>query len=187
MIYSGSAISVASVGDGIAELKLDLAGESVNKLNKATLQEFDAATRAIATDGGVQGVIVTSATLKGGGDWSDAESRSGAVHLPHGAGRFEAGSPFDYAARAQVLIVTDIKRGDLAALSGAYGRLIEAAGLKGRALGKAMVSEKHANFIVNTGDASAADVRELMGLCQREVRDRFGVELVPEVEMVGEW
>ena len=67
------------------------------------------------------------------------------------------------------------------------GRLIEAAGLKGRALGKAMVSEKHANFIVNTGDASAADVRELMGLCQREVRDRFGVELVPEVEMVGEW
>jgi len=75
-----------------------------------------------------QGVIVTSATLKGGGDWSDAESRSGAVHLPHGAGRFEAGSPFDYAARAQVLIVTDIKRGDLAALSGAYGRLIEAAG-----------------------------------------------------------
>ncbi|WP_019052966.1 ATP-dependent DNA helicase [Sphingobium xenophagum] len=75
-----------------------------------------------------QGVIVTSATLKGGGDWGDAESRSGAVHLPHGAGRFEAGSPFDYAARAQVLIVTDIKRGDLAALSGAYGRLIEAAG-----------------------------------------------------------
>ncbi len=60
MIYSGSAISVASVGDGIAELKLDLAGESVNKLNKATLQEFDAATRAIAKDGGVKGVIVTS-------------------------------------------------------------------------------------------------------------------------------
>ncbi|WP_294133140.1 ATP-dependent DNA helicase [Sphingobium sp.] len=75
-----------------------------------------------------QGVIVTSATLKGGGDWGNAESRSGATHLPHGAGRFEANSPFDYAARAEVLIVTDIKRGDLAALSGAYGRLIEAAG-----------------------------------------------------------
>ena len=75
-----------------------------------------------------QGVIVTSATLKGGGDWGNAESRSGASHLPHGAARFEANSPFDYAARAEVLIVTDIKRGDIAALSGAYGRLIEAAG-----------------------------------------------------------
>jgi 3-hydroxyacyl-CoA dehydrogenase/enoyl-CoA hydratase/3-hydroxybutyryl-CoA epimerase/enoyl-CoA isomerase len=60
MIYSGSAISVAAVGDGIAELKLDLSGESVNKLNQATLQEFDAATQAIAKDGSVKGVIVTS-------------------------------------------------------------------------------------------------------------------------------
>ncbi|WP_311268661.1 ATP-dependent DNA helicase [Sphingobium sp. WCS2017Hpa-17] len=75
-----------------------------------------------------QGVLLTSATLKGGGDWSNAEARSGAVHLPHGAERFEASSPFDYPGRAEVLIVTDIKRGDIAALSGAYGRLIEAAG-----------------------------------------------------------
>ncbi|HUD92269.1 ATP-dependent DNA helicase [Sphingobium sp.] len=75
-----------------------------------------------------QGVLLTSATLKGGGDWSNAEARSGAVHLPHGAERFEAASPFDYPDRAEVLIVTDIKRGDIAALSGAYARLIEAAG-----------------------------------------------------------
>ncbi|MBM4435570.1 MAG: UDP-N-acetylmuramate dehydrogenase [Chloroflexi bacterium] len=67
------------------------------------------------------------------------------------------------------------------------GRLIEAAGLKGRRLGGAMVSAKHANFIVNTGTASAADVRELLRLCQREVKERFGVDLVPEVEMVGDW
>ncbi len=60
MIYSGSAISVAAVGDGIAELKLDLTGESINKLDKATLREFDAATQAIAGDGSVKGVIVTS-------------------------------------------------------------------------------------------------------------------------------
>jgi 3-hydroxyacyl-CoA dehydrogenase/enoyl-CoA hydratase/3-hydroxybutyryl-CoA epimerase/enoyl-CoA isomerase len=60
MIYSGSAISVAAVGDGIVELKLDLSGESVNKLDRATLQQFDAATRAIAADGGIKGVIVTS-------------------------------------------------------------------------------------------------------------------------------
>ena len=67
------------------------------------------------------------------------------------------------------------------------GRLIEAAGLKGATLGGAMVSTKHANFIVNIGDASAHDVRTLMERCQREVREKFGVELVPEVEMVGEW
>ncbi|MFD1105219.1 ATP-dependent DNA helicase [Sphingobium olei] len=75
-----------------------------------------------------QGVIVTSATLKGGGEWNNAAARSGAIHLPHGAERFEAASPFDYPGRAEVLIVTDIKRGDIAALSGAYARLIEAAG-----------------------------------------------------------
>lgn len=75
-----------------------------------------------------QGVLITSATLKGGGAWDNAESRSGATHLPRGATRFEAPSPFDYPGRAEVLIVTDIKRGDIAALSGAYARLIEAAG-----------------------------------------------------------
>jgi len=50
-----------------------------------------------------------------------------------------------------------------------------------------MVSTKHANFIVNVGDASAEDVRALMRRCQDEVRERFSVELVPEVELVGEW
>jgi UDP-N-acetylmuramate dehydrogenase len=67
------------------------------------------------------------------------------------------------------------------------GRLVEAAGLKGRAIGGAMVSEKHANFIVNTGGATAGDVRALMTLVQHEVAKRFGVKLVPEVELVGEW
>ena len=67
------------------------------------------------------------------------------------------------------------------------GRLIEAAGLKGATEGGAMVSTKHANFIVNIGDASASDVRTLMERCQREVKEKFGVDLIPEVEMVGEW
>jgi ATP-dependent DNA helicase DinG len=73
------------------------------------------------------GVLVTSATLRGGSsDWADAEARTGALHLGH-AGRFEAASPFDYAANSEVLVVTDVKKGDLAALAGAYARLIEAA------------------------------------------------------------
>ncbi len=67
------------------------------------------------------------------------------------------------------------------------GRLIEAAGLKGVTIGGAMVSIKHANFIVNVGDALADDVRKLMERCQREVHEKFGVELTPEVELVGEW
>jgi UDP-N-acetylmuramate dehydrogenase len=67
------------------------------------------------------------------------------------------------------------------------GRLIEAAGLKGRRVGGAVVSEKHANFIVNTGDAAARDVLDLMWVCRREVKARFGVDLTPEVEVVGDW
>jgi UDP-N-acetylmuramate dehydrogenase len=67
------------------------------------------------------------------------------------------------------------------------GRLIEAAGLKGATEGGAMVSIKHANFIVNVGDASATDVWRLMQRCQRDVKEKFGVDLVPEVELVGEW
>jgi UDP-N-acetylmuramate dehydrogenase len=67
------------------------------------------------------------------------------------------------------------------------GRLIEAAGLKGTRIGDAMVSQKHANFIVNAGDATATDVRALMRRCQAEVKERFGIDLVPEVELVGQW
>ncbi len=79
------------------------------------------------------GALITSATLKGAEGWATADARSGATHLDLEPARFEADSPFDYAANSEVLIVTDVKRGDLAALSGAYARLIEAAG--GGALG----------------------------------------------------
>lgn len=74
-----------------------------------------------------QGALITSATLRAGGDWDVAEARSGAVHLSRPAIRFAAPSPFDYAGQAEVLIVTDIKRGDLPALANAYAQLIVAA------------------------------------------------------------
>ncbi|HEY7983070.1 MAG TPA: FAD-binding protein [Ktedonobacterales bacterium] len=67
------------------------------------------------------------------------------------------------------------------------GRLIEAAGLKGTAIGKAQFSPVHANFIVNTGGATAGDVVALMALARRTVRERFGVELELEVELRGDW
>ncbi|MGL6224212.1 MAG: enoyl-CoA hydratase-related protein, partial [Steroidobacteraceae bacterium] len=60
MLYTGPAFSAAALGDGVVELKFDLAGESVNKLNAVALQDFAAATQAIAQDGSVKGVIVTS-------------------------------------------------------------------------------------------------------------------------------
>lgn len=65
-------------------------------------------------------------------------------------------------------------------------RLIEAAGLKGRRIGGAQVSEKHANFILNAGDAKARDIERLIDLVQREVERHSGVRLVPEVHRVGE-
>ncbi len=79
------------------------------------------------------GVLATSATLRSGGDWETAEARSGAAHLDHQAQHFYVPSPFDYAQQAEVLIVTDIARGDLPALAGAYAALISAS--QGGALG----------------------------------------------------
>jgi UDP-N-acetylmuramate dehydrogenase len=65
------------------------------------------------------------------------------------------------------------------------GRLIEACGLKGRAQGAATISERHANVIVNRGGASASDVLALMKLMRESVSAKFGVTLVPEVELLG--
>ncbi len=65
------------------------------------------------------------------------------------------------------------------------GRLIEAAGLKGYRIGGAMVSELHANFLINTGSATAADVRALIRHIQAEVARQFGIRLEPEVELIG--
>jgi UDP-N-acetylmuramate dehydrogenase len=65
------------------------------------------------------------------------------------------------------------------------GQLIEAAGLKGFTTGGAQVSPMHANYFVNTGGATAADVRQLIAHVQRVVEERFGVRLEPEVKLIG--
>lgn len=65
-------------------------------------------------------------------------------------------------------------------------RLIEAAGLKGFSLGGAVVSDKHANFIINKGEATAADIEQLIGHVQETVRSVHGVELQREVHIIGE-
>ena len=69
----------------------------------------------------------------------------------------------------------------------AAGRLIEQSGLKGTAVGGARVSEVHANFLVNTGGATANDFYILMQMVQEKVNKRFDIELQPEVKFVGRW
>ena len=69
----------------------------------------------------------------------------------------------------------------------AAGRLIDQCGLKGTRRGGAEISTVHANFFVNRGEATAADVKALIDLARTQVRDRFGIDLELEIELVGEW
>jgi UDP-N-acetylmuramate dehydrogenase len=80
--------------------------------------------------------------------------------------------------------LTDRVPDDIPASAGA---LVDRAGLKGRRIGGAMISVLHANFIVNVGGATAADIVALMTLARRTVRDRFGVALKDEVVRLGEF
>jgi UDP-N-acetylmuramate dehydrogenase len=66
------------------------------------------------------------------------------------------------------------------------GVLLDQAGCRGLAVGGARFSEKHANFVENTGEATTADVVALMAEGRRRVRERFGVELEPEVQLLGD-
>jgi UDP-N-acetylmuramate dehydrogenase len=91
-----------------------------------------------------------------------AEKRAGALPREPNAGSIFKNPPSDFA-----------------------GRLLEVCGMKGKRAGLAQVSERHANVIVNLGGASERDVRELMIEMRRAVKARFGVVLVPEVELVG--
>jgi UDP-N-acetylmuramate dehydrogenase len=65
------------------------------------------------------------------------------------------------------------------------GRLIEVAGLKGSRIGGAMVSPRHANYIVNVGGATGADILALLDLVQKEVQRKVGVHLDPEIRVIG--
>jgi len=67
------------------------------------------------------------------------------------------------------------------------GRLIEAAGLKGKSIGNAMISTQHANFFINNGQTKAAEMLALIELAQQAVLKIFGIKLELEVELIGEW
>ncbi len=67
------------------------------------------------------------------------------------------------------------------------GKLIEQVGLKGKMIGGAIISPKHANFIINENNASARDILDLILLAREKVYKEFEVNLIPEIELIGEW
>ena len=69
----------------------------------------------------------------------------------------------------------------------AAGRLIDQCGLKGTRVGDAEISTLHANFFVNHGRATAGDVKTLIDVAQQRVKEKFGIELELEIELLGEW
>ena len=111
--------------------------------------------------------------------------------------RFPPGDPIAARARIRGLLATRIAAQPLGMPNAGSvfrnpdadhaARLIESCGLKGFAIGGARVSEKHANFIVNPdGRASAADIEALIAHVRRVVREKTGVDLEPEVRIIGE-
>ena len=67
------------------------------------------------------------------------------------------------------------------------GKLIEGCGLKGKRIGGAKISEKHANFIINEGDATASDVKSLIDLMKKSVKEKNNIDLTEEVRYLGDW
>ncbi len=120
-----------------------------------------------------EGAVIASATLALHGDVA-ASQRHIAKHLAYRA----ATQPLDQRTCGSTFRNPP---GDSA------GRLIEAAGLKGFRIGDALVSPKHANFVVNAGAASAADLLAVIEHMERVVLEVHGVKLVREVHLVGDW
>jgi UDP-N-acetylmuramate dehydrogenase len=120
------------------------------------------------------GAIVASARLRLGGPTPEESTRMIQEHLDHR----KATQPLDWPSCGSTFRNPP---------GGFAGRLIEGAGLKGHRIGGAQISEKHANFFLNLGDATADDLRALITHAVRTVRERAGVTLTPEVHLAGDW
>lgn len=142
------------------------------RVRAARRDSFDALYRDCPQ---LHGAVVLSAVLQAAGRADPAAIRARMDDL---AGRRRASQPREASAGC----VFRNPEGDKA------GRLIDASGLKGRTVGPVLVSPTHANFLVNTGDATAADFIALMRSVRTEVKTRHGVELQPEIIALGrEW
>ncbi len=147
--------------------------DSFGELRRRTPQDFDIGYRHVALKGGIGSewfVAAWFAFRPGNGEVSRQKIKgllekrvaSQPIGTPN-AGSVFRNPPGDHAAR-----------------------LIEACGLKGATIGGAMVSPKHANFIVNAGGATAAEIEALIAKVRQTVKEQHGVELVTEVRVIGE-
>ena len=137
-------------------------------------RRFDFSYRSSALKGapGLQAVVLEAAFALAPGDRQALEARVAEI-----AARRKASQP----AGATCGSVFKNPPGDYA------GRLVEAAGLKGVRRGGAMITTAHANFVVNQGGATAADVKALIDLARGAVEEQFGISLELEIELLGEW
>jgi len=119
------------------------------------------------------GAVVVKARFKGTPDRPEAIGERIRDYLE----RRKAGQPLDYPSAGSVF---KNPPHDYA------GRLIESVGLKGKRVGGAMISDKHANVIVNVGGARAEDILALMDTARQRVREQTGIDLEPEIKVVGD-
>ena len=154
------------IGDRVKEIDVIIAGGEVVARNRSQLK-FSYRALHMDKKGVIIGVCLKVDTVTGKtvakriADYLKRRKESQPIEYPSAGSAFK-NPPNDYA-----------------------GRLIEHAGLKGKKIGGAMISEKHANYIVNTSDATAKDILELLFLTQEKVRKETGVKLEPEVKVVG--
>lgn len=159
---------LGEIGDRLASVTVVTAEGEVAELDAASLNlAYRHAELPV-------GAIVTGARLRLGGP-TPAESRALILeHLEHR----KATQPLDWPSCGSTFRNPP---------GGFAGQLIERAGLKGHRIGGAQISEKHANFFLNLGDATAEDLRALITHAVTAVRAGSGVTLVPEVHLAGDW
>ena len=179
-IYNNSHYQGQLIGDRIKEvLVLDSAGQE--KIYTKVQMKFGYDTSILHK---TKELVVSATFVLAGGDqdklWSEAtsyaknRSKTQPLSLPSSGCMFQNISQ----SQAHLLGIQNITRG--------AGYLIDQTGLKGTKVGKMAVSDKHANFMVNLGGASAMDVWNLVKLVRRRVKQKFGITLKPEVFFVGE-
>ena len=163
-----------------------------------TLSEVLDAAQVLETDLEVRWLPAGQLDLEYRASTISREAPPGALRRLVCAARFQLDPDEPAAIRARVLAFNAHRRRTQPAQASAgsvfknppgtfAGALVEQAGLKGARRGGAQISERHANFIVNTGGATASDVMALVHLAQQRVRDQHGIQLELEFELVGEW
>jgi UDP-N-acetylmuramate dehydrogenase len=156
-----------STGDVVTAVEVITAAEGRVTLNRSELQ-FGYRKSVLPV-----GSVVVKAQFKTTPDRPEAIGERIRDYLE----RRKAGQPLDYPSAGSVFKNPPHDHA---------GRLIESVGLKGKRIGGAMISDKHANVIVNVGGARAQDILTLMEMARQVVREQTGIDLEPEIKVVGD-